>query len=172
VLVLNQNYVPLNVTTVRRALALVLKDKAEVLEHNGHILRSPSREFHAPSVVRMVYLVRRPTPELKLTRKSVFARDGHRCQYCARSDGPLTIDHVTPRARQGLTEWENVVACCMKCNNIKGDRTPKEAGLHLLRPPRRPRYTPYISLPTFLAAYRGGLWHEYLQPWARWDPEQ
>jgi len=169
VLVLNQSLEPLNVTTVRRAIVLILKSKAEVLEHNGAFVRSPSVCFHAPSVIRMLYQVRRPMPELKLTRKSIFARDNHTCQYCGRSDVPLTIDHVVPRARKGGTDWANLVTCCIKCNNLKGDRAPKEAGLRLLRQPRRPRYRPYINLPTFLAAYRAKRWSEYLDPWVRFD---
>jgi 5-methylcytosine-specific restriction endonuclease McrA len=169
VLVLNQTYEPLNVTTVRRALRLVTKHKAEVLEKNGAIIHSPAITLEAPSVVRMLYRVKRPLPELKLTRRSVFARDGHKCQYCGRSDVPLTIDHVVPRCRKGATSWSNVVASCIRCNNVKGDRLPKEAGMKLRKTPRRPRYTPYISLPTFLSAQRAGRWGEYLDPWMKCD---
>lgn len=165
VLVLNQNYEPLNVTTVHRAISLVLADKAEVLEHNGHVVRSFSRSIVAPSVVRLSYYVRRPVPELKLTRKSIFARDGHRCQYCGKGDVALTLDHVLPRARDGKTQWDNVVTCCVKCNNIKGNRTPKEAGMRLLRIPRRPRLIPYVTLPAYLAARRADRWQRYLEPW-------
>lgn len=165
VLVLNQNYEPLNVTTVNRAISLVLADKAEVIEHNGHVVRSFSHSIPAPSVVRLAYYVRRPVPELKLTRKSIFARDGHRCQYCGKGDVALTLDHVTPRAKAGRTEWDNVVTCCVKCNNIKGSRTPREAGMRLLRPPRRPRLIPYVTLPAYLSARRSNRWQRYLEPW-------
>lgn len=165
VLVLNQTYEPLNVTTVRRALRLVSRRKAEVLERNGAVIRSPSVTIEAPSVVRMLYRVKRPVPELKLTRRSVFARDDHTCQYCGRTDAPLTIDHVVPRSRMGSTTWSNVVASCIRCNNLKGDRLPREAGMRLRKVPRRPQYTPYISLPVFLAAQRSGKWTQYLDPW-------
>jgi 5-methylcytosine-specific restriction endonuclease McrA len=164
-LVLNQNYEPLNVTSVHRAARLVLARKAEVLEHNGHVLHSYSMTMPAPSVVRLCYQVRRPLPELKLTRKSVFARDGHRCQYCGRADAALTLDHVVPRARAGRTDWDNVVTCCLRCNNQKGNRTPREAGMHLVRLPKQPRLIPYVTLHAFLCAYRASRWQDYLEPW-------
>lgn len=169
VLVLNQTYEPLNVTTVRRALRLIERSKAEVLERNGAVVRSPSVTVEAPAVVRMLYRVKRPLPQLKLTRRAVFARDDHSCQYCGRSDVPLTIDHVIPRSRHGATSWGNVVASCIRCNNLKGDRLPREAGLRLRKVPRCPQYTPYISLPMFLSAQRAGKWREYLDPWMKCD---
>ncbi len=164
VLVLNQNYEPLNVTNVRRALSLLVLNKAEMLESDGAVIRSERLTLPMPTVVRLLSYVRRPPPVLKLTRKSIFARDDHRCQYCGRRDGGLTIDHVVPKCRGGKYEWENLVTCCLKCNNKKGNRLPEEVGLRLIRKPRRPRYTPYISLPKFLAAYREGRWTKYLEP--------
>jgi 5-methylcytosine-specific restriction endonuclease McrA len=149
---------------MRRAVALIFLDKAEPLEVNGFLVRSERRSIRAPSVVRLCHFVRRPLPELKLTRASIFARDNHSCQYCGRRGGGLTIDHVIPRARGGRYGWANLVTCCLKCNNKKGNRTPQEALMRLLRQPRRPRYTPYISLPRFLEAYRADRWSKYLQP--------
>jgi len=164
VLVLNQNFEPLNVTNLRRAIALIVLEKAEPLETNGRVLHSEHEALVAPSVVRLRHYVRRPVPELRLTRASVFARDGHTCLYCGRHGGGLTIDHVIPRARGGAYDWTNLVTCCLKCNNKKGNRTPQEAGMRLLARPLRPRYTPYISLPKFLEAYRADRWTKYLQP--------
>ena len=103
VLVLNQNYEPLNVCNVRRAILLVFDGKAEVLEANGHLVKSATLAFPAPSVIRMVYLIHRPRPRVKLTRREVFIRDSYTCQYCGRQMHDLTIDHVVPRSRGGTT---------------------------------------------------------------------
>lgn len=170
VLVLNQNYEPLNVTNLRRALSLVVLNKAEPVETDGAVIRSERLCLSTPTVVRLISYVKRPLPDLKLTRKSILARDNHQCQYCGRQDGGLTIDHVVPKCRGGEYEWSNLVTCCLKCNNKKGDQLPHEAGLRLIRTPRRPRYIPYISLPKFLAAYRKGMWTKYLEPFV--DPEE
>ena len=102
VLVLNQNYEPLNVCNVRRAILLVFDGKAEILEANGRVVKSATHAFPAPSVIRMVYLIHRPRPRVKLTRREVFIRDGYTCQYCGRQCHDLTIDHVVPRSRGGV----------------------------------------------------------------------
>jgi 5-methylcytosine-specific restriction endonuclease McrA len=155
VLVLNHNYQPLNVTSRRRAILLLYLGKA-------HPMDRPER----PSVVRLNHHVRRPMPVLRPTRKSIFTRDGHRCAYCGTSHLPLTIDHVIPRTRGGGNDWENLVCCCTRCNNVKGDRTPEEAGLSLRTTPRRPRCLPYISYHKFVTALRNPLWTDYLEPYA------
>lgn len=167
VLVLNQNYEPLNITDLRRAVALLHLGKAEVVEAAADQLRSAQLSMHAPSVVRLAYYVRRPYPQLRVSRKGIFARDGHRCQYCGATDVMLTLDHVLPISRGGGHSWTNLVACCVQCNNFKGNRTPEEAGMELAQRPYRPRFTPYISFPKFVAAVRNHHWEEYLRPWAR-----
>ncbi|MER3397448.1 MAG: HNH endonuclease [Chloroflexota bacterium] len=139
VLVLNQNYEPLNVCNVRRAFVLIDRGKAEVLEHADGVLRTPSRIFRLPSVIRLVYMIKRPRPEVKLTRREVFLRDNYTCQYCGTRTRDLTVDHVIPRHRGGKHVWENVVSACKSCNHRKANRTPEEAGMKLIRPPRRPR---------------------------------
>jgi 5-methylcytosine-specific restriction endonuclease McrA len=101
VLVLNQNYEPLNVCNARRAFVLVDRGKAEVLEHNSGYLRSPSYSFLLPSVIRLVYLIRRPRPQMRLTRKEIFSRDHYTCQYCGKRTHDLTLDHVVPRNKGG-----------------------------------------------------------------------
>ena len=105
VLVLNQDYEPLNVCAMPRAFRLVIGGKAEILAE-GRPIRSASRSWAAPSVVRLRHRVRRPRPRAKLSRKEVFARDGHRCQYCGRGGVPLTIDHVVPKSRGGDSRSE------------------------------------------------------------------
>ena len=161
VLVLNGNFEPLNICSVQRGMALIFLGKAEVLRYSDALVRSAEDSFAIPSVLRLHEVVRRPLPELKISRKSVLARDGYTCVYCG-SRETLTIDHVFPRHRGGENTWENVVCSCLKCNNKKGNRTPSECGLRLPHPPRKPRYIPYISFPRFVSAVRRPEWREYL----------
>ena len=136
VLVLNASYEPLNITTWRRAVVMMLKGKAESLEHD------PCRELrqgtHLPTVIRLRQYVRVPFRQLPLTRRNVFQRDNHTCQYCGSRDDQLSIDHVMPRSRGGGDTWENVTTACLSCNVRKGNRTPKEAAMPLTHVPRRP----------------------------------
>lgn len=166
VLVLNQNYEPLNITSWQRAIALVYLGKAIPVEYNGEMLRSAHAQMRLPTVVRLSYHVRRPLPEVRMSRSSIMARDGYTCQYCGAKGKNLTLDHVTPRERGGQHTWENLVACCTACNNKKGNRTPQEAGMTLLSQPRRPRFIPYLSYATFTAALKHRVWREYLEPFA------
>lgn len=137
-LVLNASYEPLCVVASQRALVLVLTDKAELVTGTGHVFRSARESFPEPSVVRLSNYVRVPhQARVAITRRAVFARDGHRCQYCGGQ--AENIDHVVPRSRGGPHDWENVVAACRKCNTRKEDRLPEEAGFVLRRQPRRPR---------------------------------
>ncbi len=166
VLVLNQNYEPLNVTSWRRAICLVVKGKAVVIAEHSDYITTPSTAIPMPSVVRLSYLVRRPLPELRLSRKGVFTRDDYTCQYCGHRTRHLTIDHVVPREHGGGHTWENLVACCPDCNHKKGNRTPQQAGMKLLRQPQRPRFIPYLGYPIFRAALRHEPWRDYLEPFA------
>ncbi len=162
VLVLNQNYEPLNVCNVRRAVVLLGRGKAELLLNGRGEVRTPRLRFPAPSVIRLIYLVRRPVFQRRLSRREVFVRDSYACQYCSREKRDLTLDHVIPRFRGGAHAWENVVTACIPCNHRKAGRTPKEAGMALLREPRAPRPNPYYLF------YRRTLQEEWLQfmPWA------
>jgi 5-methylcytosine-specific restriction endonuclease McrA len=166
VLVLNQNYEPLNITNARRAITLVYLGKAYMVERDSRVYHSARVTIDLPSVVRLAYYVRRPLPELKLSRRSIFARDSHTCQYCGAQGRPLTVDHVIPRHRGGDTDWKNLVCACTRCNNKKANRTPGEAGMSLIRQPRRPKYTPYISFSKFVAACQNEQWQPYLAPFA------
>jgi 5-methylcytosine-specific restriction endonuclease McrA len=143
VLVLNATYEPLNVVSVRRAVLLLLKEKAEIVEAAGAWLRAERIVLPVPLVIRLVCYVRIPHSfALPLTRRTVLARDQYTCQYCGTQPGraQLTLDHVVPRSRGGETCWENVVAACGPCNRHKGGRTPEEAQMPVLKSPRRPRY--------------------------------
>lgn len=161
VLVLNHNFEPLNVCGLKRGMILMLLDKAEVVRFSDTIIHSADEEIFAPSVLRLRRMVKRPQPKLRMSRRSVLARDDYTCQYCG-SKSNLTIDHVFPRHRGGETTWENLVCCCLKCNNKKGDKTPQEIGMRLPHPPRRPNYVPYISFPRFISALRQPEWREFL----------
>ena len=138
VLVLNQNYEPLNVCHARRAFVLLDRGKAEIVESGERALRTVARTFPIPSVIRMVYYIKRPRPVARLSRREVFARDSFTCQYCGRHASDLTLDHVLPRHRNGPHTWENLVSACKPCNHRKAGRTPAEARMHLSQPPRRP----------------------------------
>lgn len=166
VLVLNQNYEPLNVCSWQRAVALLVLGKAVPLENGGRRIGGVERELNLPSVVRLSYLIRRPLPELKLSRRAILARDNHTCQYCGHSARDLTLDHVVPREKGGLSSWDNLVACCIRCNNKKGNKLPREANMSLRQKPRRPRFIPYLSYATFTTAAQNPLWREYLEPFA------
>lgn len=150
VLVLNQNYEPLNVCNVKRAFVLVDRGKAEILENGRGYLHSPTVLYEIPSVIRLVYLIRRPRPQGRLTRRDVFLRDKFKCQYCGQHTRDLTLDHVLPRHRGGPHAWDNVVAACKACNHRKAGRTPEEARMHLLKEPYRPTYSYYRSFYQYL----------------------
>jgi 5-methylcytosine-specific restriction endonuclease McrA len=138
VLVLNATYEPVNVTAVRRAIVLVLKGVATTEEENGSFVHSSRMAIRIPSVIRLTEFRRIPYQTRALSRKNILLRDRYTCQFCGRvfPAAELTLDHVIPRSRGGHTDWDNLVACCHTCNNLKGDRLPEEAGLSLLRPPR------------------------------------
>ena len=145
-LVLNASFEPLCVVSTRRALVLVIDDKAELVHSTDAFFHSERAAFPEPSVVRLCHYVKVPyVARVALNRRAVFARDGHRCQYCGAA--AENIDHVIPRSRGGITSWENVVCSCMTCNLKKGGRTPEESRMRLLRHPTRPRWTPFFRGP-------------------------
>ncbi len=147
VLVLNASYEPINVCTVRRAIVLILKEKAVVVDESDLELRAEKISMTRPSVIRLTTYVRIPFGSFrrKITRRAVFARDGWECLYCGRR-GSLTVDHIVPRSKGGETSWENVVACCAGCNRRKGDRSVSQADMHLRTRPRAPHATIFIHV--------------------------
>ena len=138
VLVLDQDYHPLNICRARRAVVLTLKGKAHVLERESRETRSPSFSIALPLVIRLVYLVKRPQLQRKLTKREVFIRDCYTCQYCGKETRDLTLDHVIPRHLGGKHDWDNVVSACKACNHRKAGRSPREAGMKLIRRPSQP----------------------------------
>ena len=145
VLVLNRSYEPVMVTSAKRAVILMLMGKADEVESYDEIIHSPSIEMPLPSIVRLGRYVRVRDKKIVLTRKNVLKRDNHRCQYCGRSSVPLTLDHVLPKQRGGRDSWENLVAACHPCNVKKGNRTPAEASMPLLRKPFKPSRITYFQ---------------------------
>ena len=149
VLVLNATYEPLSVVSVKRAVVLLLKEKAELIEAAKARLRAENFSLPRPLVIRLVYYVKIPRRvSLPVTRRGVLTRDHYTCQYCDLRPPRklLTVDHILPRSRGGKTTWENVITACQKCNGRKGNRTPSEANMKLLSEPKRPRYIAIASL--------------------------
>src|ERR1700730_13370906 len=138
VLVLNASYEPINVCAARRAIVLVLKGVAMAEEENGHFLHAARVAMRVPSVIRLLEYRRIPHQTRALSRKNTLLRDRNPCQYCAvaLASGELTLDHVVPRSRGGSSTWENLVACCHACNRRKGNQSPAESGMKLMREPR------------------------------------
>ncbi len=158
VLVLNQNYEPLNVCHTHRAVILIISGKAEIVVNSrGHIKTTTGR-FPRPSVIRLAHHVHRPRPRLKLSRRAVFRRDNFTCQYCGVQSNHLTIDHVIPRHRGGTHTWNNVVSACPTCNRRKGGKTVAEAHMVLRSKPAEPS-------PSMRA-----LFYHYLEEYKDWAP--
>ncbi|MGZ5290834.1 MAG: HNH endonuclease [Actinomycetota bacterium] len=136
-LVLNASHQPLAVVSARRAVVLVLKDKAEVVVSNGQVFRSERVALDAPSVLRLRHFVHVPyRATAPLTRRAIFARDDWSCQYCGAT--AENLDHVVPKSRGGTHTWDNVVAACRRCNSKKENRLIEDAGLRLARRPAAP----------------------------------
>lgn len=161
VLVLNSNYEPLDVCKVKRAISLIIQKKAETIETNSGVIKSASMEIEVPSVIRLLYYVKRPKLELKLSRKGIFLRDNYTCQYCGKKGGELTIDHVIPKRLGGKSVWENLVTACKECNHKKGDKTLEEANMKLLREPKPPKNVHYFRLTRYLDYDKNEGWKKY-----------
>jgi 5-methylcytosine-specific restriction endonuclease McrA len=159
VLVLNASYEPLNITSWRRAVVLLIKGKAEQVEHNGKQIYSG---LALPTVIRLRHYVRVPYKEIPLTRRNILHRDSHACQYCGYAGDSLTLDHVLPRSRGGGDTWENMVTACVHCNVRKGNRTPKEASMILRTPPRKPYSSLYFEVAKHLKSGSHREWQKYV----------
>ncbi|MEE8598353.1 MAG: HNH endonuclease [Dehalococcoidales bacterium] len=152
-IIINQNNEPLKICRARRAVVLLYRGKAEMLENGAGFIHSASYTFPLPSVIRLAHMIKRPRPERKLTRLEIFNRDQYTCQYCGRETRQLTLDHVIPRYRGGEHTWENVVSACVLCNQHKAGKTPEQAGMRLMHHPSPPHgntlfYIPYHHLQT------------------------
>ena len=158
-LVLNATYEPLSVVSTRRAVVLLVREKADLVRARDQVWCSERMTIEVPTVIRLRRFVRVPyRRRIPLNRRAVFARDLHACQYCGKP--AENLDHVTPRSRGGTHTWENVVAACRPCNTRKGDRTPDEAGMHLETDPGVPREHGWLLIG--LGAPPHPSWQEYL----------
>ncbi len=144
-LVLNATFEPLSIVPTRRAICLVLSDKAEIIEDDGTQIRAETFVMPGPLVIRLRYVVKVPYHRrTAMSRRAIFTRDNHRCQYCGGHAD--SIDHVMPRSRGGMHVWENVTAACRGCNLKKRDRTPQEAGMALANQPHTPRELAWVAV--------------------------
>lgn len=144
VLVLNQDYSPMTVCSIQRAFVLVYLDKAELISgSNGRFLRTVTREFPQPAVVRVLRYISIPYKDVELSRQNIFKRDGYQCQYCGTTKD-LTLDHVLPRSRKGRSSWTNLVTACKSCNSRKGDALPEEIGMDLKSNPYKPSFILFL----------------------------
>ncbi len=157
-LVLNASYEPLAVVSSHRAVALLLNDKATLLEAGEQQIRSASLSLSAPSVVLLTRYVRVPRRRVQLTKRSLLARDKYTCAYCGKRGD--TLDHVVPRSRGGVHAWTNLVAACVKCNNKKADHLLEEIGWKLTFEPFEPHASPVANLDKHPA------WTTYLSTWS------
>jgi 5-methylcytosine-specific restriction endonuclease McrA len=192
VLVLNRSYLPVHVTSVKRAFALLYQGVARVVDEQYRTFdfeswRHLSIELHherigivdgfirVPRVLLLSAYERVPRRHVRFSRFNIFARDSNTCQYCGQRlpRTELNLDHVIPRSRGGLSTWENIVCSCHVCNRRKGGRTPEEARMILIRRPRRPEWTPfsadmfslrrYQEWMPFLSAVDSAYWNTELQ---------
>ncbi|HIK26082.1 MAG: HNH endonuclease [Thermosynechococcus sp. Uc] len=159
VLVLNASYEPLNITSWQRAVVLLIKGKAEQVEHNGKMVYN---NFPLPTVIRLRHYVVTPYKEIPLTRRNILHRDGHSCQYCGYTGEDLTLDHVIPKSRGGGDTWENIVTACVRCNVKKGNRTPQEANMPLRQTPRRPISSLYFEVTKHVRTGTHQEWRKYV----------
>ena len=163
VLVLNANYEPLNVCSTRRALGLMFGGKAELVINGRGFIRTVREMFPRPSVIRLGYMIKRPRPHVRLTKREIFRRDNYTCQYCGVSGGRLTIDHVIPRHRGGQHNWSNLVTACASCNTKKGGRQPEAANMKLRQKPIEPRATAAYLFGAHLSNNES--WKTFLDGW-------
>ena len=189
VLVLNRFYLAVHVVNVRRAFGLLYQNHAEVLDlDDGQYanydfstwlemselrseekqdtddwIRSVSFDILVPRIIRLLRYDKVPKLSTRFNRRNLFARDNNQCQYCLRvfPSSQLSIDHVMPRSQDGQTTWENVVACCVKCNTKKGGRTPQQANMKLMRSPRKPTNNPLFMEKLSNPKYE--TWHAFLR---------
>jgi 5-methylcytosine-specific restriction endonuclease McrA len=149
VIVLNAGYDFLGLVSWQRAMGLLFSGKVEVIKESNRTVKTVTRTFRVPAVIRLVKFIRQIYKrEVPFSRKNVLVRDGFKCQYCGDefTSGDLTIDHIIPKVQGGSNEWTNIVACCRDCNVKKGGRTPRQAGMQLVRKPFKPTIMEFINL--------------------------
>ncbi|GJL78260.1 MAG: HNH endonuclease [Nitrospinaceae bacterium] len=164
ILVLNYSYEPLQFCTAKRGLIMVLSGRAENLESNGYVVRSPSISYPLPAVIRTLKMIRRNRKRgVSFSKKNILRRDNYTCQYCGHSgSSSLTVDHVHPKSRGGGTNWTNVVVACKPCNLKKGNQTLVETGMKLISRPSQPDFLfSHFSVPQSPESFVE-IWQKYL----------
>lgn len=165
---LNATYEPLRVVSWQRAVTLLIKGKVEVLAAYDRVIRGVSVSLQHPSVLRLRERVRvaKRFHHVPFSRTNIYLRDKHCCQYCGERlpGSQLTLDHIVPASQGGRKDWENIVTCCTECNRRKGGQTPEQAGLSLIRAPKRPTFLPALRITLGIGevpeSWRGYLyWH-------------
>ncbi len=147
-LLLDCNYFPVKIITWQKAMILYLSHRAEVVdEYENKLVRTVSTSYKLPRILRL-FQTHKLSRNVKFTRMNVFYRDNFQCQYCSIKlpSTELTFDHVLPVSQDGKTNWDNVVTCCKTCNTKKGSKSLQEVNMKLLRPPRKPRWSPELCL--------------------------
>ena len=163
VLVLNANFEPINVCSMRRAIGLILAEKAAMVANGRGHIHTINLLLPRPSVIRLEHMIHRPRPRVKLTRREVFRRDNYTCQYCGRRDTQLTVDHILPKHLGGEHTWTNVVAACPSCNHRKGGRRLDEVHMNLLHTPVEPPASPIYLYGRLLGD--NGEWEPFIIGW-------
>ena len=187
VLVLNRLFQAIQVTSVKKAFCLLYKGHVKVVEPDyttyswenwcdipvqpqDEVIRTPRAPIKVPRVILLLHYDSLPPQEVRFTRKNIYMRDKSRCQYCGRKPSirELNLDHVIPLSRGGRSTWENIVCCCVECNGMKGNRLPLEAGMHLVKEPKKPRWHPLVKLSFSSGRYES--WRNFLDL-AYWNVE-
>jgi 5-methylcytosine-specific restriction endonuclease McrA len=163
VLVLNANYEPINVCNMRRAVCLMIMDKASLVQNGRGVIHTIGDTFPRPSVIRLEKMVHKPRPRVKMTRKEVFRRDHYTCQYCGSQSRDLTIDHVKPKHLGGAHSWTNMVTACAFCNHKKGGRPLEQTGMSLLKDPTEPPASAAYIYDHFISTYED--WEPFIKGW-------
>ena len=163
VLVLNANFAPINVCTTRRAMGLILTEKASLVMNGRGIIKTVSRIYRRPSIIRLGMMIKRPRQRVRLNKREIFRRDNHTCQYCGQRGSNLTLDHVIPRRLGGMYSWENLVTACAACNHRKGGRTEEQARMHLLHLPVEPSSSAVYIFARH--AHNNSEWEPFLDGW-------
>ena len=164
VLLLNATYEPLQVVTWQKAMILWFQQKVDILETHQVLIRSFRKDYSAPAVLRLRYYIKpRQFRRVRLSRENIFIRDNHQCQYCGQLfvGKDLTLDHVLPVSRGGPKSWKNLVSACHKCNHKKGNRTPDEAKMPLLKAPEPLKWTPQLEMRAKIK-FNDEIWSPYL----------
>jgi len=140
VLILNSSYEPLNVSTMKKAIIMIVKGSAIVEETSDYQIGTVSTRFDAPSVVRLARFIKIPAKKVALSRKNIILRDRYKCQYCGKTFNfeDLTMDHIIPKSKGGKDDWTNVVASCFDCNNKKADHMPQDIGMMPMKKAAQP----------------------------------